>query len=67
MHLIEQTKIVMVGIILFVRERIPSKHLSTENGPPEGFCIELSMRKKKRLIVAPITHIGILLIVTWIL
>ena len=57
----------MVGIILFVRERIPSKHLSTENGPLEGFCIELSMRKKKRLIVAPITHIGILLIVTWIL
>ena len=37
----EQTKIVMVGIILFVRECIPSKLLSTENGPLEGFCIEL--------------------------
>ena len=46
----EQTKIVMVAILLFVRECIPSTLLSTENGPLEGFCIELNMCKKKRLI-----------------
>lgn len=46
----EQTKIVMVGILLFVRECIPSSLLSTENGPLEGFCIELNMCKKKWLI-----------------
>ena len=33
--------------MLFVRECIPSKLLSTENAPIEGFYIELNFQKKE--------------------
>ena len=36
--------------MLSVRENIPSKLLSTENAPFEGFCIEVNFRKKKWLL-----------------
>ena len=39
-----------VGIMLFVRENIPSKLLSAESAPIEGFYIELNFRKKKWLL-----------------
>ena len=38
------------SIRLFVRENIPSKLLSVENSPIEGFYIELHLRKKKYLL-----------------
>ena len=37
------------GIMLFVREDIPSKLLSVENSPTEAFFIEIDLRKKKWL------------------
>ena len=38
------------GIMLYVREDIPSKLLSIENQPIEGFHMEINLRKKKWLI-----------------
>ena len=38
------------GIILYVREDIPSKLLSIENQPIESFYIEINLRKKKWLL-----------------
>ena len=38
------------GIILYVREDIPSKLLSVENRPIEGFYLEINLRKKKWLL-----------------
>ena len=38
------------GLILFVREDIPSKLLLTENAPIEGFYIEINLRKINWLI-----------------
>ena len=38
------------GLMLFVREDIPSKLLLEENTPIEGFYIEINLRKKKWLI-----------------
>ena len=35
------------GIMLYVREEIPSKLLSIENQPIEGFYVEINLRKKK--------------------
>ena len=35
------------GIMLFVREDIPCKLLSTENHPMEGFHVEINLRKTK--------------------
>ena len=40
------------GIMLYVREDIPSKLLSIENQPIEGFYIEINLRKKKWLLCA---------------
>ena len=38
------------GIMLFIREDIPSKLLAVEDSPTEGFYIEISFRKKKWLL-----------------
>ena len=38
------------GLLLFVREDIPSKLLLTVNAPIEGFYTEINLRKKKWLI-----------------
>ena len=38
------------GIMLFVRNDIPSKMISIENLPTEGFLIKLNLRKKRWLI-----------------
>ena len=38
------------GIMLYVREDIPSKLLSIENQPTEGFLKEINLRKKKWLL-----------------
>ena len=38
------------GIMLYVREDIPSKLLLTDNQPIEGFYIEINLRKKKWLL-----------------
>ena len=38
------------GIMLYLREDIPSKFLSIENQPIEGFYIEINLRKKKWLL-----------------
>ena len=38
------------GIMLYVREEIPSKLLSIENQPIEGFYVEIKLRKKKWLL-----------------
>ena len=38
------------GLMLFVREDIPSKLLLRENAPIEGFYFEINLRKKKWLI-----------------
>ena len=38
------------GLMLFVREDIPSKLLLAENAPIEGFYIEINLRKKTWLI-----------------
>ena len=38
------------GIVLFVREDIPSKLLSLKNSPTEAFLIEINLRKKKSLL-----------------
>ena len=38
------------GIMLHVREDIPSKLLSIENHPIEGFYVEINLRKKKWLL-----------------
>ena len=38
------------GLMLFVREDIPSKLLLEENTPIEVFCIKINLRKKKCLI-----------------
>ena len=38
------------GIMFYVREDIPSKLLSNENQPIEGFYIEINLRKKKWLL-----------------
>ena len=35
------------GMMLYVREDIPSKLLSIENQPIEGFYVEINLRKKK--------------------
>ena len=37
------------GIMLFVRDDIPSKLLSVENSPTEAFFVEINLRKKKWL------------------
>ena len=42
------------GIMLYVREDIPSKLLSIENQPIEGFHMEINLRKKKWLICTEI-------------
>ena len=38
------------SIMLYVREDIPSKFLSVENQPIEGFYVEINLRKKKWLL-----------------
>ena len=38
------------GIMLFVREDIPSKLLSVENFPREAFFVEINLMKKKWLL-----------------
>ena len=38
------------GIILYVREDIPSKLLEVEMSPTEGFYEEINLRKKKWLL-----------------
>ena len=38
------------GLMLFVRNDIPSKMISIENLPTEGFLIKLNLRKKRWLI-----------------
>ena len=37
------------GIMLFVRNDIPSKMISIEKLPTESFLLELNLRKKKRV------------------
>ena len=36
--------------MFYVREDVPSKLLSTENQPIEGFYVEINLRKKKWLL-----------------
>ena len=55
------------GIILYVRENIPSKHLSIENQPIESFYIEINLRKKKWLFCGTCNPHGIILATTLIL
>ena len=43
------------GIMLYVREDIPSKLLGVETCPTEGFYVEINLRKKHGCFVAPIT------------
>ena len=38
------------GIMLYVREDIPSKVLGVETSPTEGFYVEINVRKKKWLL-----------------
>ena len=38
------------GLLVFVREDIPTKHLSSENTPIEGTYVELNLRKKNWLL-----------------
>ena len=38
------------GLLVFVREDIPAKHLSSENTPIEGIYVELNFRKKNWLL-----------------
>ena len=52
------------GIMLYTRADIPSKRLSTESLPMEGFYVELNLQKKKWLLCCsynPITQIRMLL------
>ena len=39
-----------VGLLVFVREDIPTKYLCSESTPTEGIYIELNFRKKKWLL-----------------
>ena len=43
------------GIMLYVREDIPSKLLKVETSPTEGLYIEINFRKKNGCFIAPIT------------
>ena len=43
------------GIMLYVREDIPSKLVGVETSPTEGFYVEINLRKKNGCFVAPIT------------
>ena len=43
------------GIMLYVKEDIPSKLLGVETSPTEGFSLGIELRKKKDYFVAPIT------------
>ena len=38
------------GIMLFVREDIPSKLLAVGDSPTEGFYVEIKLRKRKRFL-----------------
>ena len=38
------------GILMYIREDIPSKLLSIENAPIEGFFIEINLRNKKKMV-----------------
>ena len=55
------------GIMLYVREDKPSKLLSIESQPIEGFHIEIHLRKKNACFVVHIIHTGIILATTLIL
>ena len=55
------------GIMLYVRENIPSKLLSIENQPIEGLYIEKNLRKKNGCSAVHIIHTGIILATTLIL
>ena len=39
-----------VGLLVFVREDIPAKHLSSESSPIEGIYVELNFHKKNWLL-----------------
>ena len=49
------------GIMLYVTADIPSKLLSTELLPMEGFYLEINLQKKNGCYVAPTIQIRILL------
>ena len=49
------------GIMLYVRADIPSKLLSIESLPMEGFYVEINLQKKKWLLCCSYTRIRILL------
>ena len=56
------------SIVLYVREHIPSKLLSIENQPVEGFYIEINLRGGgDRCFVVHIINTGIILATTLIL
>ena len=38
------------GLLVFVRENVPAKHLSSEGTPIEGVYVELNFRKKNWLL-----------------
>ena len=40
------------GILLYVREDIPSKLLLVEENPIEGFFVEISLRNKKKWLIS---------------
>ena len=44
------------GIILFIREDIPSKLLALEDLPTEVFYVEINLRKKKLLLCYSYNH-----------
>ena len=40
------------GILLYVREDIPSKLLLVEENPIEGFFVEINLRNKKKWLIS---------------
>ena len=39
------------GIILYIREDIPSKLVSTESSQVEDFCVEINIQNKKKWLL----------------
>ena len=53
------------GIMLYVREDIPSKLLRVETSPTEGLYVEINFREKNGCFIAPITLTKITFNFTW--
>ena len=53
------------GIMLYVREDIPSKLLRVETSPTEGLYVEINLREKNGCFIAPITLTKITFNFTW--